>query len=153
MMIALLIVGSLTLVTLVLVNDWMRRRDCDRRYRFGIAIWMLIGFLTVWFQGAVGIIGDTDNVANLAFIAIPLMALAQALLPRFERQPMATISRWLAVASLTVVVIELAIQSGADGPIWPADVIGVGSVFAAGWWLAAYCFDPPTNTETSRASR
>lgn len=45
-------------------------------YRGGAGLALAAAFLLVWVNGAVGIIGDEDNPANLVFAVIVLMAIA-----------------------------------------------------------------------------
>ena len=51
-------------------------------YRAGVAIAVLASFLLLWVNGAVGIIGNEENPANLMFGGVLLVVIAGALVSR-----------------------------------------------------------------------
>ena len=73
-------------------------------------------FLLVWINGAVEIIGDEDNPANLMFMVIILMAVAGAIAARFEAARMARAMFVAAGAETLITVIAVANRLGATEP-------------------------------------
>ncbi len=53
-------------------------------YRAGVALAALSGFVLIYINLAVGIIGDERNSGNLVFLAIPAMGFLGALIGRFK---------------------------------------------------------------------
>lgn len=58
-------------------------------YRAGAGVAIVTGFLTVWVNGAVGMLGSEDNPANLLFGGVLLVGVIGALIARFRPQGMA----------------------------------------------------------------
>ena len=65
------------------------RMSPDPWYRAGVAVAVAGGFLMVWANLAVGIIGDGDNLANVAFFGVLLVGMIGALLAWFRPAGMA----------------------------------------------------------------
>jgi hypothetical protein len=58
-------------------------------YRLGAMFAVLAGFMVVWSNLAVGMIGNEDNPVNLWFGAVLLIAITGAALSRFQKRAMA----------------------------------------------------------------
>jgi signal transduction histidine kinase len=76
---------------LVALGAWevVSRMSPNRSYRAGVGVAVVGGFLLVWANAAVGIIGDGGHVANLGFLAVLLVGMAGALLAWFRPAGMA----------------------------------------------------------------
>ena len=100
-------------------------------YRFGAGLAVTAAFLTIWINGAVGMIGSEDNSYNLVFGGVLLIALIGSVLARFRAAGMA---RAMAVAAIAQVA------AGAVG----MSTDPRGAVFSAGfgalWLLSAALF-------------
>jgi hypothetical protein len=120
------LLGSLGLVLELVV-----RKSRNLAFRFGAAVAVIAAVLTVWINGAVGMIGSEDNPYNLLFLGVPPIALMGAFIARFRPAGM---SRAMAVAA--------AVQGafGAVGMV--ADLRGgiFSLTFAGLWLLAAFLF-------------
>lgn len=57
-------------------------------YRGGFAVAVVTGFLTVWVNLAVGMIGNEENPANLIFTGVLLVAVVGAVVARFRADGM-----------------------------------------------------------------
>lgn len=116
------------------------RKSGNRYYRGGVAVALATSFLLVWVNGAVGIIGDEDNPANLMFMVVILMAIAGAAAARFEAAGMARAMFVAAAAQTIIAVIVVANQLGASEPPGfpgvPILVLG----FAGIWGLSGLLF-------------
>ena len=66
---------------------WLARRMTDSRaYRTGIGIALLGAFLLVWVNGAVGIIGSSDNDANLMFFGVLAVGVISAVFAKTSKK-------------------------------------------------------------------
>ncbi len=70
------IVGGLLELAARLTNNWYARA--------GAFFAVLAGFVLIWANGAVGMIGNEDNPVNLWFGAVLLIAMTGAILSRFK---------------------------------------------------------------------
>lgn len=116
------------------------RRSGNGWYRGGVAVALATSFLLVWINGAVGIIGDEDNPANLMFMVVILMAIAGAIGARFEAAGMARAMFLAAGAECLVLLIVMINRLGAaEPPGFPGVPILVLG-FACMWALAGFLF-------------
>src|SRR5688500_18450248 len=67
-------------------------------YRFGAGLAVVTAFLTIWVNGAVGMIGSEDNPYNLAFGGVLFIALSGSVLARTRAAGMARAIALAAVA-------------------------------------------------------
>lgn len=107
-------------------------------YRFGAIAASGIGFLTIWANLAVGMIGNEDNGYNLAFFAIVLLAAIGAAVVRGSASGLAKVSFIAGIAQLGV---------GAMG--YTADPRGAvfSMMFAAPWMIASALFSRAAKQE------
>jgi len=115
------------------------RATRNSRYRAGAAVALLTGFLVTWANGAVGIIGNEANPANLMFFAVIAMAIAGSFAARFKAPGMAVTMAAAALGQFAVPLIAMAIWSP------PIDMdlartLLFNSVFAGLWLLSAWLF-------------
>ena len=110
-------------------------------YRFGAGLAVVSAFLTIWVNGAVGMIGSEDNPYNLAFGGVLFIALIGSVLARFRAAGMA---RAMAVAAVAQVV------AGAVG----ITIDPRGAVFSIGfgalWILSAALFWNSASEEAAK---
>jgi hypothetical protein len=109
--------------------------------RLGMALAVLTGFLLVWVNLAVGVIGSERNDANLLFAGVLAVAGGGALLARFEPSGMARAMLATAGVHTLVGVAAVALGLGSNGSAWPWDVVGSTVLFAGLWLTAAALFD------------
>jgi hypothetical protein len=109
-------------------------------YRGGVALALVAGFLLIWINGAVGIIGDEDNPANLVFMAIIAMAVAGAIVAGGNAALMARAMAVAAVAQALVGAIVFAIDAGASAPPGPVKLLILIEGFAAMWLGSSLLF-------------
>lgn len=101
------------------------------RLAFGIAI--ATGFLTVWVNLAVGMVGDEGNPANLLFAGVLGVGVVGALLARLQVRGMARAMFATAVAQVVATVIAVAVSG------W--DIGAVPTLcFALPWLVSAVLF-------------
>jgi hypothetical protein len=93
------------------------RKTGNTAYKTGIGLALAATFLLIWVNGAVGIIGNEGNDANLMFYGVLAVGLIGALVARFEPKGMARAMIATAGAQVLVFVIALVAGWGFTGPI------------------------------------
>lgn len=107
------------------------RMTCNAPYRAGVGIALAAAFLTIWADGAVGMIGSESNPYNLLFLGVVALALGGAIAARFRSAGMAVAMTIAAAAQACLGLVGLS-----------ADLRGgiLSTGFAALWLLAAALF-------------
>lgn len=103
-------------------------------YRAGVALALLAGFLLVWVNAAVGLIGGEDNPVNLVLGLVLLTALAGALIARFH--PIGMARAMLAacgIQALLAVGIGILMATDQRGGVFTL-------ILASPWLLSAAAF-------------
>lgn len=123
---AALLIGSVGLafeLTVRLTGDW--------RFRGGVALALAASFLTVWVNGAVGMIGSEENAYNLLFLGVIVLALLGSVVAGFRARGMALAigAAALAQASLGIVGAFTDLRGGI-----------FATMFAGLWLLSAALF-------------
>lgn len=108
------------------------RMTSNRAYRAGAALALLAAFLVLWANGAVGIIGNGNDPANLLFLGVLAVATIGALLSRGRPRGMMQAMAVTAVAQLLVGVVVPVLGLG---HVWL-----VTAVFTSLWLSAAALF-------------
>jgi len=131
---AILLIGSVGLAFELVV-----RVSSNASYRAGAAAALAASFLTVWVNGAVGMVGSEDNPYNLLFLGVILIALAGSALAAFR-------ARGLTLAMLAAAAAQAAL--GLFG--MTSDLRGgiFSTVFAGIWLLAAALFHNAARKES-----
>jgi hypothetical protein len=110
-----------------IIYEFTVRRTNSHFYRGGVALALAAAFLIVWANGAVGMIGDEGNPANLMFAAVLAIALIGSVLARFR-------ARGMAVDMFASAVVQ-AVAGGLGMLIDPLG--GILSAAFAGLWLVS----------------
>lgn len=109
-------------------------------YRGGAVMAAATAFLLVWVNGAVGIIGEPGNPANLMFPAVIAIALVGAMVARFRADGMARAMAIAAIAEALVAGPVVAMGLGASEPPGTAGIVLLIAGFTAMWAISAYLF-------------
>jgi hypothetical protein len=120
--------------------DLAIRKGGSTAFRLGAGLAVLVSFLLVWINGAVGAIGDEDNPANLMFVAIIMIAAAGAVSARFEARGMARAMTVAFVLNAAVAVLAPVYGWGADEPPGTIGLTMLIGGFATMWGLSAALF-------------
>ena len=125
------IFAALLMGTVGLAFELTVRMTRNWAYRAGIGAALAAAFLTIWVNGAVGMIGDEDNPYNLLFLGVIVLALAGAVIARFRAPGMiaAMLAAALAQGGLGVFGAFTDLRGGI-----------FASMFAGLWLLAAALF-------------
>lgn len=107
--------------------------SADLRYRAAAAIAVATGFLTVWANVAVGMIGDEGNRFNLLFAGVLAVAAIGATMAKLRAAGMARAMFATACAQALVVAAAFAIGGDVRGAVFSA-------LFVAPWLLSSALF-------------
>ena len=130
--------------------DLAIRKGGSTPYRLGAGLAVMISFLLVWINGAVGIIGNEDNPANLVYIGQILIAAVGSVMARFEARGMMFAMFATATVQALVTVTALVIGLGAGDPPGAAGLAMLNGVFLALWLISAGLFRMAAHQENSR---
>ena len=111
------------------------RKSSSLSYRFGAAFAVVAAFLTIWVNGAVGMIDSEGNPYNLQFGCVLLVALVGAIAARFESGGMARAMVVTAIAQAAVGAFGL--TTDMPGGIFSMAFAGFWLTSAALFWNAA----------------
>ena len=124
---ATVLIGSVGLVLELAV-----RKTRNGYYRTAVAAALLAGFVEIWVNGAVGIVGDGENPATLLFSAIPLLALAGAVVVRGRAASMVAVMVGAAAVQTAAAIVTYAMFRD-NGSL-------ITLVFAGLWVLSGLLF-------------
>jgi hypothetical protein len=123
------------------------RRTRSGAYRAAAAIAALGAFLLVWVNGAVGIIGNEENDANMMFFGVLGVAAVGAVIARFRASGMARALYATAAAQVLVAAVAIVMQAGATGANWPNGLVIITVFFAATWIVSGALFGKAARAE------
>lgn len=117
------------LVALAVAAVWWWLAGADRFRRAGLIGFVVAGLVPLWVNGAVGIMGDEDNPANLMFVMVSVFGAIGAALVKFRAAGLARTAQL--AAALHVAVVALLWLRGGEG--LPAAAL----LLALPWLLSA----------------
>ncbi|MBM9595973.1 hypothetical protein [Roseitranquillus sediminis] len=109
----------------------------DPAYRGAVGVALGAGFLLVWLNAAVGIVGSEDNPVNLLYGGVVAVAVLGALLARCRAGGMAR--AMLATALAQMLVTLIALRPGA-APAEAVEILSLNGMFVILWLAAAWLF-------------
>ncbi len=110
-------------------------------YRAGAGMALATGFLLVWVNLAVGIIGAENNPANLVYAGVLLVGIAGALVAHFRPSGMRRALQ--ATAAAQALASALALAAG------ETVAAGLSLLFALPWLASAWLFGRAAAAQTS----
>lgn len=115
------------------------RSSARPAYRAGVGVALVSAVLIVWLTGAVGIIGNEANPANLMYFGVLAVGLVGALIARFRPAGMSL--AMYAAAAAVAVVGAIALIGGMAAPEGrPIEVVGATAMFVVLFSGAALLF-------------
>ena len=127
----------------------VRRASDSSTYRFAVGVALAAGFILVWVNGAVGIIGDESNDANMMYFGVLAVGIIGAIIARFQPGGMARALYVTALAQAVVAAIALVAGLGSAASIWPRDILVLTGFFVALWLLSARLFHKAAREQLS----
>lgn len=115
----------------------------DLAYRAACAVALVTGFLLVWINLAVGIIGDEGERANLLFFGVLLVALVGSVLTGMQPRGMARAMTATAVVQAAIGVLALVLACDIEAVFLPL-------LFAGGWLTSAQLFRVAAQSDAGR---
>jgi hypothetical protein len=115
------------------VYELATRLSSNRSYRAGVGAAVVGGFLVVWVNGAVGMIGSVGNAYNLLFLAAIGVGAIGALIAWFRPAGMARALYATAAAHALVSVVALVAGWDLRGAL-------LSLFFVLPWLVSAGCF-------------
>lgn len=116
------------------------RASGSTAFRLGAGLAIVTGFLLVWVNLAVGIIGSEDNPVNLIYAAVLGTALVGAIAARFRARAMARAMAATAAAQIAVTVAALLAGWGRWEPPGAIGILALNLAFAGLWAGSAALF-------------
>ena len=118
-------VAGVLLLGTGLAYELVARKEGAIVYRVAVGVALAAAFLLVWVNGAVGIIGNEGNPANLMYFGVLAVGVIGALIARFQPHGMARALFATAFAQMLVPVIALIIWQPKVTSWGTAGVVGV----------------------------
>jgi hypothetical protein len=117
-----------------------KRKTDNTAYRIAVGVALAAAFVLVWVNGAVGIIGDESNDANMMYFGVLAVGIIGAIIGRFQPHAMVRALYATALAQAAVAGIALIAGLGSTAPTWPKDILILNVFFVALWLLSAWLF-------------
>lgn len=116
------------------------RRAGDTAYRAGAGVALAAAFLLVWLVGAVGVIGEDGDRADLMYGGVLAVGMIGAVVARFRPRGMARAA--LAMALVQALVAAIALIAGKhQAPISSVfEIVGLNALFVALFVASAWLF-------------
>ncbi len=133
-------VFGVLLLSVGVIYTLAARKTENIAYRTAVGIAIGTAFVLVWVNGAVGIIGNESNDANMMYFGVLGVGIIGALIARFKPLGMARVLYATALAQVLVAVIALIAGFGSTGPIWPRDILVLTGFFATLWLISGWLF-------------
>lgn len=115
-------------------------RKGNAAYRAAAGVALAAGFLLVWINGAVGIIGSEQEDANLLFGGVLAVALLGSIGALFRPAGMGLAMTAAAVAQALVPVVAWVLWPKSTASILQPEVLVLTGFFAGMWLLSAWLF-------------
>lgn len=131
-----------------LAFEFLVRRGGGLAYRLGAAVMLAAGFLLVWINLAVGIIGSEEDLRNLVYFVVLLIALAGAIGAGFAARGMARAMTTAALAQGIATVF--AAMAGRGEPPGLLGLVLLNGAFIALFAIAAIAFRIAARREAQR---
>jgi hypothetical protein len=125
------------------------RQTGNHAYRAAVGVALVTAFILVWMNLAVGIIGTENNSANLMYGGVLAVAIAGAIIARFQPHGMAHAMVATALAQVFVAVIALTAGLGFTGRGGLGEILILTGFFTALWLVCALLFQRVARERTS----
>lgn len=125
----------------------MKTQKSTYKYAFGLLI--ACGLLIIWMNLAVGIIGDSDDLANLMYVGVLALGATGALMVRFKPAGMMYTAFVMAKAIVIVPIVAIGMGRHLDGSTPPLGTfIVLHLIFAAFFFGAGVLFRRASQEQT-----
>jgi len=126
---------------LVMLFRWViSEHSDDHFYRWAWALFLMGCLLLFWVNGAVGIIGASNNDVNMLYNALLGVGVVAALGLRRRRLGLALLMLVLDFLMVVILAVAWIGDLGLSGPKWPYDAVVLTVFFSSFWCVAAILF-------------
>jgi hypothetical protein len=133
--------GIVLAAAFIVIFMILRARNRENTaYKHALGLALAAVFLLFWMNGAVGIIGDANDDANMMYHGVLAVGITGAIISRFQPIGMARTLFAAALVLAGVTIIALIGGLGSTGPIWPWDILIANGIFAALFIGSAWLF-------------
>jgi hypothetical protein len=144
------VVAGVLLFGAGLLFTLLARLGNNRPYRLAVGVAVAAGFLLVWANLAVGLVGSEHNPANLLYGSVLAVALGGAFIARFQplgmsRAMFATALTYVVVTAIALLVWPPATANAEPIANLPNVLVGNG-LFAALWAVSGWLFQRASTT-------
>jgi hypothetical protein len=141
------------LMAIVLIAFFLvTRRAASRAYKVAAAVALGAGFVLVWGNAAVGVIGSEDNPANLMYWGVLAAGVVGAMLARLRPHGMARTLIAMAVLQAIVPIVAAAMGWAPSSAGWAMEATLLTAIFAALWLFSARLFWKAGDAESRGAN-
>jgi hypothetical protein len=133
------VIAWVLIAAVVLAYQFIASKAGSFVYRVAAGIGLGTGFLLIWVNGAVGLIGSEDNPANLLYGGVIIVGAIGAVIARLEPMGMARALFAMALAQFLVPMLALILWRNDFSP-GVAQVFGLNFVFVLLFAGAALLF-------------
>jgi hypothetical protein len=123
-----------------LLFELAARASRNWAYRGGVALALVASLLIVWINGAVGILGNEDNSANLMFGVVVAIEIAGTIVAKAKAEPMVRAMAVTAGAQALIGLVVFARGIAANEPQGAFGLLLLIEGFAALWLASALLF-------------
>ncbi len=123
-----------------LTYELVARKAGNIAYRAAVGVAVTAALILVWVNGAVGIIGNEGNPANLMYFGVLAVGIIGALIARFQHNGMARTLFATALAQALVPVIALTIKVTSWGAAGVFGVLVLNAFFVMLFVVSALLF-------------
>ena len=103
-------------------------------YRNGLILGIVGAFLLFWINGAVGIIGSSNNDANMLYVAMLGLGLVASLAVRFKPEGLVKVLYGMVFLQVAIPVVAILGTFDVTQPGWNTDVAVLTAVFCVIWF-------------------
>lgn len=145
------VLAALLLLSVGIPLELAVRKSGDAAYRAGAGVALLGGFLLIWVNGAVGLIGSENNPANLMYGGVLAVGSIGALVARFRARGLS--HAMFAAAAAQGLVAVIAIVGGMGGTTTgPGMIVVLNAFFVALFVGSAMLFREAARGGVERAA-
>lgn len=116
------------------------KQSTKTMYRIAVGSALASGFVLVWVNLAVGLIGPANNPANLMYFAVIAVGIIGALIARFRPHGMSLTMLAMALAMLSIIIIVLLTSQHHLPSISITEILSVNSFFIILFGFSALLF-------------
>lgn len=122
------------------------------RYRVAAVLAVLAGFVLIWVNLAVGIIGDDDLPMDLPYFVVMMGGLLGAVGSRFRAAALA-VTLYLMVLALVLIAVWVIVSGSVAAHTSSIDVIGITGFFSTLFLVPAMLFQQAARDEREQAAQ